>query len=44
MKHIGKIKITELTLLEASSLIKRKENQKVEAPVEAPQDDDNYLD
>ncbi len=36
MKHIGKIKITELTLLEASSLIKRKENQKVEAPVEAP--------
>lgn len=44
MKHIGKVKITELTLLEASSLIKRKENQKVEAPVEAPQDDDNYLD
>ncbi len=44
MKHIGKIKITELTLLEASSLIKRKENQKVEAPVETPQDDDNYLD
>lgn len=44
MKHIGKIKITELTLLEASSLIKRKENQKVEAPVEALQDDDNYLD
>ena len=44
MKHIGKIKITELTLLEASSLIKRKENQKVEAPVEVPQDDDNYLD
>lgn len=44
MKHIGKKKITELTLLEASSLIKRKENQKVEAPVEAPQDDDNYLD
>ena len=28
----------------ASSLIKRKENQKVEAPVETPQDDDNYLD
>lgn len=44
MKHIGKKKITELTLLEASSLIKRKENQKVEAPVEVPQDDDNYLD
>lgn len=44
MKHIGKKKITELTLLEASSLIKRKESQKVEAPVEAPQDDDNYLD
>lgn len=44
MKHIGKVKITELTLLEASSLIKRKENQKVEAPVEVPQDDDNYLD
>ena len=44
MKHIGKIKITELTLLEASSLTKRKENQKVEAPVETPQDDDNYLD
>ncbi len=44
MKHIGKKKITELTLLEASSLIKRKENQKVEAPVETPQDDDNYLD
>lgn len=44
MKHIGKVKITELTLLEASSLIKRKENQKVEAPVEIPQDDDNYLD
>ena len=44
MKHIGKIKITELTLLEASSLIKRKENQKVEAPVETQQDDDNYLD
>ena len=44
MKHIGKVKITELTLLEASSLIKRKENQKVEAPVETPQDDDNYLD
>lgn len=42
MKHIGKVKITELTLLEASSLIKRKENQKVEAPVEAPQNDDNY--
>lgn len=44
MKHIGKVKITELTLLEASSLIKRKENQKVEAPVETSQDDDNYLD
>lgn len=44
MKHIGKVKITELTLLEASSLIKRKENAKVEQAVEVPQDDDNYLD
>lgn len=44
MKKIGKVKITELTLLEASSLIKRKENSKVEEPTVAPQDDDNYLD
>lgn len=44
MKHIGKVKITELTLLEASSLIKRKENTKVEEPSVVPQDDDNYLD
>lgn len=44
MKHIGKVKITELTLLEASSLIKRKENQtKEEKPVESEQADDNYL-
>lgn len=44
MKHIGKVKITELTLLEASSLIKRKENQvKEEKPVENEQADDNYL-
>ena len=44
MKHIGKVKITELTLLEASSLIKRKENQtKEEKPVENQQADDNYL-
>lgn len=43
MKHIGKKKITELTLLEASSLIKRKDNKPKEtAPVEV-QDDDNYL-
>lgn len=43
MKHIGKKKITELTLLEASSLIKRKDNKTKEtAPVEV-QDDDNYL-
>ena len=43
MKHIGKKKITELTLLEASSLIKRKDNkQKETAPIEV-QDDDNYL-
>ena len=40
MKHIGKVKITELTLIEASSLIKRKENAKAEKPAE----DDNYLD
>lgn len=44
MKKIGKVKITELTLLEASSLIKRKENTKVEEPSVVPQDDDNYLD
>lgn len=44
MKKIGKVKIVELTLLEASSLIKLKENAKVEQAVEAPQDDDNYLD
>ena len=44
MQHIGKVKVTELTLLEASSLIKRKENKKVEDPVEVSQDDDNYLD
>lgn len=43
LKHIGKKKVTELTLLEASSLIKRKENQNVEVSVEVPQDD-NYLD
>lgn len=43
MKHIGKKKITELTLLEASSLIKRKDNKPKEtAPIEV-QDDDNYL-
>lgn len=44
MKKIGKVKIVELTLLEASSLIKLKENAKVEHAVEVPQDDDNYLD
>lgn len=44
MKKIGKVKIVELTLLEASSLIKLKENAKVEQAVEIPQDDDNYLD
>lgn len=44
MKKIGKVKIIELTLLEASSLIKLKENAKVEQAVEVPQDDDNYLD
>jgi hypothetical protein len=44
MKKIGKVKIVELTLLEASSLIKLKENTKVEQAVEVPQDDDNYLD
>lgn len=44
MKKIGKVKIVELTLLEASSLIKLKENEKVEQAVEVPQDDDNYLD
>lgn len=44
MKKIGKVKIVELTLLEASSLIKLKENAKVEQTVEVPQDDDNYLD
>lgn len=44
MKKIGKVKIVELTLLEASSLIKLKENEKVEQVVEVPQDDDNYLD
>lgn len=44
MKKIGKVKIFELTLLEASSLIKLKENAKVEQAVEVPQDDDNYLD
>lgn len=44
MKKIGKVKIAELTLLEASSLIKRKENTKVEEPSVVPQDDDNYLD
>ena len=43
-KKIGKVKIVELTLLEASSLIKLKENAKVEQAVEVPQDDDNYLD
>lgn len=41
LKHIKKKKVDELTLLEASSLIKRKENQ---PKVETPQDDDNYLD
>lgn len=40
MNHLGKKKIEELTLLEASSLIKRKESAKAEAPAE----DDNYLD
>lgn len=44
MKKIGKVKIVELTLLEASILIKLKENAKVEQAVEVPQDDDNYLD
>lgn len=44
MKKIGKVKIVELNLLEASSLIKLKENAKVEQAVEVPQDDDNYLD
>lgn len=44
MKKNGKVKIVELTLLEASSLIKLKENAKVEQAVEVPQDDDNYLD
>lgn len=44
MKKIGKVKIVELTLLEASSLIKLKENAKVEQAVEVPQDDNNYLD
>lgn len=44
MKKIGKVEIVELTLLEASSLIKLKENAKVEQAVEVPQDDDNYLD
>ena len=44
MKKIGKVKIVELTLLEASSLIKLKENAKVEQAVEVPQNDDNYLD
>lgn len=44
MKKIGKVKIVELTLLEASSLIKLKENAKVEQAVEVQQDDDNYLD
>lgn len=44
MKKIGKVKIVELTLLEASSLIKLKENAKAEQAVEVPQDDDNYLD
>lgn len=44
MKKIGKVKIVELTLLEASSLIKLKENAKVEQAVEVPQGDDNYLD
>lgn len=44
MKKIGKVKIVELTLLEASNLIKLKENAKVEQAVEIPQDDDNYLD
>lgn len=44
MKKIGKVKIVELTLLEASSLIKLKENATVEQAVEVPQDDDNYLD
>lgn len=44
MKKIGKVKIVELTLLEASSLIKLKENAKMEQAVEVPQDDDNYLD
>lgn len=40
LKHIGKKKVDELTLLEASSLIKRKETPKEEIP----NDDDNYLD
>lgn len=44
MKKIGKVKIVELTLLEASNLIKLRENAKVEQAVEVPQDDDNYLD
>lgn len=46
LKHIGKKKLDELTLLEASSLIKRKESPaKEETPKEEiPNDDDNYLD
>lgn len=44
MNHIGKVKITELTLLEASCLIRRKVNTKVKEPSAVPQDDDNYLD
>ncbi|MCX4255077.1 MAG: hypothetical protein OSJ63_07455, partial [Bacilli bacterium] len=46
LKHIGKKKVDELTLLEASSLIKRKETPTKEEPPkeEIPNDDDNYLD
>ena len=41
MKHIGKKKLEELTLIEASSLIKRKSQEK--KAEEIPQEDDNYL-
>lgn len=41
MKHLGKKKLEELTLIEASSLIKRKQQEK--KTEEIPQEEDNYL-
>lgn len=44
MKQIGKVKVAELTLIEASNLIKWKENQNAKSVEDSQDDDDNYLD